>query len=95
MARQAGCPDGDLKADAVARSTTKHGGCSPTEASELMSRAQHTFKQGDVTRAIKATVKAGQNVQRVEIDVTTGKIVVFTGKQPKHPETEDATALIG
>ena len=24
-----------------------------------------------------------------------GKIVVFTGKQPKHPNVEDATALIG
>jgi len=33
-------------------------------------------------------------VQRYEID-REGKIVVFTGKQPKHPNVEDATALIG
>jgi peroxiredoxin len=59
-----------------------------------MSKAQHTFKQYDVTRALKGAVKAGLNVQRYEID-RDGKIVVFTGKQPKHPEIEDATALIG
>lgn len=59
-----------------------------------MSRGAQTFRQADVTKAIRATVKAGQNVQRVEID-RDGKIVVFTGKQPKHNEIEDATALIG
>jgi hypothetical protein len=40
-----------------------------------MSRAPQTFRQSDVTRALKATVKAGIAVQRVEID-KTGKIVV-------------------
>jgi hypothetical protein len=39
-------------------------------------------------------VKAGLNVQRFEID-REGKIVVFTGKTPKQPDVEDATALIG
>jgi hypothetical protein len=33
-----------------------------------MSRGQQTFKQSDVTKAIKATVKAGIAVGRVEID---------------------------
>jgi len=42
-----------------------------------MSRGQQTFKQGDVTRALKATVKAGIAVERVEID-KEGKIVVVT-----------------
>jgi len=42
-----------------------------------MSRGQHTFKQSDVTRALKATVKAGIAVERVEID-KNGKIVVVT-----------------
>ena len=42
-----------------------------------MSRGQQTFKQSDVTKALKATVKAGIAVERVEID-KDGKIVVVT-----------------
>ncbi len=42
-----------------------------------MSRGQQTFKQGDVTKVLKATVKAGIAVERVEID-KDGKIVVVT-----------------
>jgi DNA-binding MarR family transcriptional regulator len=49
-----------------------------------MSRGQQTFKQSDVTKAIKATVKAGIAVERVEID-KDGKIVIVTTK------TENAT----
>jgi len=48
-----------------------------------MSRGQQTFKQSDVTKAIKATVKAGIAVERVEIDAN-GKIIVVSAK------TEDA-----
>ena len=44
-----------------------------------MSRGQQTFKQRDVTKAIKATVKAGIPVERVEID-KNGKIVIVTAK---------------
>ena len=40
-----------------------------------MSRRQHTFKQCDVTKALKATVKAGIAVGRVEID-KDGRIVI-------------------
>jgi hypothetical protein len=40
-----------------------------------MSRGQQTFRQSDVTKAIKATVKAGIAVERVEID--NGKIVII------------------
>ena len=47
-----------------------------------MSRGQQTFKQRDVTKAIKATVKAGIAVKRVEID--KGKIIIVTA------EAEDA-----
>jgi hypothetical protein len=43
-----------------------------------MSRGPQTFKQSDVTRALKATVKAGIAVERVEID-KNGKIVVVAG----------------
>jgi hypothetical protein len=44
-----------------------------------MSRGQQTFKQRDVTKAIKATVKAGIAVERVEID-KSGKITIVTAK---------------
>jgi hypothetical protein len=42
-----------------------------------MSRGAQTFKQGDVTKAVKGMVKAGMNVRRVEIE--NGKIIVFAG----------------
>jgi len=39
-----------------------------------MSRGQQSFKQSDVTKALKAAVKAGIAVARVEID--NGKIAI-------------------
>lgn len=42
-----------------------------------MSRGSQIFKQGDVTKALKATVKAGIGVARVEIN-TDGKIIIVT-----------------
>ena len=42
-----------------------------------MSRRPQSFRQSDVTKALKATVKAGIAVARVEID-KNGKIVVVT-----------------
>ena len=44
-----------------------------------MSRGQQTFKQSDVTKALKATVKAGIAVGRVEIN-KDGKIVIVTAR---------------
>ena len=44
-----------------------------------MSRGQQTFKQSDLIKALKATVKAGIAVDRVEID-KNGKIVIVTAK---------------
>jgi hypothetical protein len=44
-----------------------------------MSRGPCTFKQQDVTRALRATVAAGIEVCRVEID-REGKIVMIFGK---------------
>ena len=51
-----------------------------------MSRAASTFRQRDVTAAVKAVVAAGVEVARVEVD-KHGKIVVVTGK-PDQPAAE-------
>lgn len=45
-----------------------------------MARGRCTFKQQDVTRLLKATVAAGIEVQRIEID-RDGKMVVVAGKK--------------
>ena len=42
-----------------------------------MSRAPSTFRQQDVTRAVKAVVAAGVDIVRVEID-KAGKIIITT-----------------
>lgn len=53
-----------------------------------MARGRCTFRQQDVTRALRATVAAGIEVQRVEID-QAGKIVVVIGKpQDRQDETK-------
>jgi hypothetical protein len=41
-----------------------------------MPRAPSTFRQQDVTRAVKAVVSAGVDIARVEID-KAGKIVII------------------
>ena len=45
----------------------------------MMGRGPLAFKQSDVTRALKGTVKAGMEASRLEID-KDGKIVVIIGK---------------
>ena len=42
-----------------------------------MARAPSTFRQADVTRAVKAVAAAGMGITRVEID-NSGKIVIVT-----------------
>ena len=41
-----------------------------------MTRAPSTFRQQDVTRAVKAVTAAGVHIARIEID-KTGKIVII------------------
>ena len=43
-----------------------------------MARGQSTFRQGDLSRALKATLAAGCHVQRVKVD-KAGNIVVIVG----------------
>jgi hypothetical protein len=49
-----------------------------------MARAPSTFRQQDVTRAVKAVAAAGVHIARVEID-KTGKIVIITADAPAEP----------
>ena len=44
-----------------------------------MARVPSTFKQGDITRAVKGVVAAGVAVMRVEVD-TAGRIERFNRK---------------
>ena len=54
-----------------------------------MAREPSTFRQQDVTRAVKAVTAAGVHIARVEID-KTGKIVIITADTTGRPgETKE------
>jgi hypothetical protein len=51
-----------------------------------MTRAPSTFRQQDVTRAVRAVTAAGVHIARVEID-KAGKIIIIPGdSQPVEPD---------
>jgi hypothetical protein len=50
-----------------------------------MGRAPSTFRQQDVTRAVKAVVAAGVGIARVEID-KTGKITIIAAGTEQRTE---------
>lgn len=52
-----------------------------------MARGKCTFRQRDLTAAIKAVVAAGHQVSRIEID-PTGKIAVVIGSSDEAPVIE-------
>ena len=56
-----------------------------------MASAPSTFRQRDVTRAVKAVTKAGVNIRRVEID-RAGKIAIITGSETS-PQDEISNSL--
>jgi hypothetical protein len=57
-----------------------------------MARGPCTFRQKDVMRALRASVAAGVEVQRVEID-REGKIVLVFGSATESQVSEPATPL--
>ena len=53
--------------------------------------ARASFRQHEVTRAVKAARAAGLNIAKVEIDLATGKVAILT--QSDLPGGEDRTDL--
>jgi hypothetical protein len=55
-----------------------------------MSRGAHSFKQGDLTKAMKAAAKSGVKDWRIEI--VPGKIIVVAAASASAPDAPDETS---
>lgn len=55
-----------------------------------MSRGDQAFRQGDITKAVRAMVKAGVSVKRVEI--AHGRIMVYAGDAASSDTKVDSDA---
>jgi hypothetical protein len=60
-----------------------------TAETDNMARGTNTFKQRDLTRAIRGAVAGGLTVSRVLIDPKTGKIEVVTGSSTSEDSPND------
>jgi hypothetical protein len=60
----------------------------PMDTGQPMSRGAHSFKQGDVTKALKDAVNAGLAIKRFEID-RDGKIVVIAGRPDNQEQANE------
>ena len=47
-----------------------------------MARARSMFRQQDVTRAVKAVVKAGVDIARLRVEITKAGSIIVTTDQP-------------
>lgn len=56
-----------------------------------VSRGVQAFKQTDVTKALKAALKAGVGIERYEID-SDGKIIVHASKPTSTSAAENVVA---
>jgi hypothetical protein len=57
---------------------------------KTMARAPSTFKQGDITRAVKGAFAAGAQSVRVEVGAD-GQIIVIAGKSATVPTDANAS----
>ena len=63
-----------------------------------MSRSPSTFRQRDLTAAVKAMVAAGQKVSRVEVGKDGGFVITIAdpnAKPAKHGEDETPDKVLG
>jgi hypothetical protein len=59
-----------------------------------MARAPSTFRQNDVTRAVKAVTAAGVHIARIEI-AKDGRIVIITPFEPAQTGAEEENSWDG